>query len=68
MNDTGLFMGGPMRTLTKEEQDAFDAILPPDEDATIYVCEMCGAEHKQEFSLTCPSCDRRRESGGEELK
>lgn len=28
-----------------------------------YECEVCGAEHTNEFSLTCGSCDWERESG-----
>jgi hypothetical protein len=32
-----------------------------------YECEHCGAEHENEFSLTCGDCDTLRESEGLEI-
>ena len=29
----------------------------------LYTCELCGAQHTNEFSLTCRLCDFERESG-----
>lgn len=32
-----------------------------------YTCEVCSLPHNNEFSLTCSSCDFKRESEGLEL-
>ena len=45
---------------------AFDALSQP-LPATHYTCVCCGKRHTSEFSLTCPACDRERESGALDL-
>jgi hypothetical protein len=34
----------------------------------VYTCEACSLPHRNEFSLTCVSCDSKRESEDLELE